>query len=99
MRWLGLRVRIAIAIIAVAIGACWSLAVSTSEWAQNENDQQRATKVSASVEMDLDQVSAVLQRNPDAKTEDFVFAGIPAAGYLGAEGVLIPLTPGDIVDD
>lgn len=91
MRWLGLRARIALAIIAVALGACAALTAGTSAWALAEHERHLEESIASSVEMDLEVVSDVLAKNPTATAKDFVFGRIPAAGYLGAEGLLIPL--------
>ncbi len=91
MRWLGLRLRVVIALVAVAAGACLALTVSTTGWALNERRVTMAQRLSASVEMDLDWVSRVLQANPDAGFDDFAFPTGPAASYLGAEGLLVPI--------
>lgn len=94
VRWLGLRVRIVIALIAVAVAACLLLAWSTSEWAMGEHRYRLEYQVLDSVRTDLDVVAATLQRNPDAKVGGFAFPDPPAAGVLGAEGLLIPVPPG-----
>jgi signal transduction histidine kinase len=99
MRWLGLRARIALAIIAVAVGACAALTAGTSTWALAEHERHLEQSMESSVQMDLEAVSDVLERNPAATADDFVFGRIPAAGYLGAEGLLIPLdSPSGDVD-
>lgn len=88
----GLRGRTALAMMAAVVAACAALTITTTAWAADQHRKSQEREVFDAVRRDLDDLLAVLEREPDARTgTEILESGWPDTAHAALEATLIPL--------